>query len=101
MSLSTFTDNVLILAIENCLIRKIPEMFQSTMVNSMDDEMLARLGSETRSVREEREILQQDLEILGGGLTECRRYRPRDVTGECCISAQACRVQDAADLIKS
>ncbi|KAM7201104.1 P-loop containing nucleoside triphosphate hydrolase protein [Rhypophila sp. PSN 637] len=78
MSLSTFTENIMILAIENCLIRKIPEMFQSIMVNSMDDDMLARLGSETRSVREEREMLQQDLEILDGGLNECKRYRPRE-----------------------
>ncbi|KAM7203198.1 interferon-induced GTP-binding protein Mx [Naviculisporaceae sp. PSN 640] len=82
MSLSTFTDNILVLAVENCLIRKVPEMFQSTMVTSMDDEMLARLGSETRSVREEREMLQQDLEILDGGLKECKRYRPRESRGE-------------------
>lgn len=82
MSLSTFTDNILILAVENCLIRKVPEMFQSTMVTSMDDDMLARLASETRSVREEREMLQQDLEILDSGLRECKRYRPREPRGE-------------------
>lgn len=83
MSLSTFTENIMILAVENCLIRKIPDMFASTMITSMNDDMLARLASETRKVREERETLQQDLGVLDSGLRECKRYRPpRELTGK-------------------
>jgi len=82
MSLSTFTENIMILAVENCLIRKIPDMFASTMITSMEDEVLAKLGSETRKVREERETLQLDLSVLEGGLRECKKYRPpRELIG--------------------
>jgi len=83
MSLSTFTENIMILAVENCLIRKIPDMFASTMITSMEDEVLAKLGSETRKVREERETLQLDLSVLEGGLRECKKYRPpRELIGK-------------------
>jgi hypothetical protein len=76
MSLRIFTENVMVLAIENCLIRKVPDIFETGMVDKMDDEMLARLASETRVVRDEREMLEHDLEVLGRGLNECKRHRP-------------------------
>ena len=83
MSLRTFTENVMILAVENCLIRRIPDIFEITMVTHMDDEKLASLASETRAVRDEREMLQRDVEVLERGLGECKRHRPRELPGEC------------------
>ena len=57
MSLHTFTENVIVLAVENCLLRKIPSIFEPSVVVRMDDEQLASLGGETERSRNEREDL--------------------------------------------
>ena len=73
MSLATFTDNVIILAVENCLVKRIPSMFTTELLNDMDDQMVARLASETRKVRDERERYTEELRVLEEGLSICRR----------------------------
>ncbi|KAK8053611.1 hypothetical protein PG996_012912 [Apiospora saccharicola] len=79
MALRTFTDNVIILAIENCLIQELPSIFTTEMVNQMDDTELDRLASESEDVKEERAQLQKEHDALKGGLKSCNRYRERGV----------------------
>ncbi|KAH8893677.1 hypothetical protein GQ53DRAFT_717249 [Thozetella sp. PMI_491] len=77
MCLRTFTENVMILAAENCLIRHIPNIFEPTMVSEMSDTAVCALGSETREVCEQRNMLEGDLKVLGEGLQECKKFKPR------------------------
>jgi hypothetical protein len=81
MSLNTFTDNIIVLAVENCLIRKIPSVFDPALVLKMDDERLSLLAGETERTQNEREYLTEDLEILTRGLAECKRYRSKEMPG--------------------
>ncbi|KAK6827334.1 Interferon-induced GTP-binding protein Mx [Apiospora arundinis] len=78
MALRTFSDNVIILAIENCLIQEIPLIFTTQMVNQMELDELVRLAAEPQEVREDRAQLQEDHEALKEGLALCKQYRERD-----------------------
>ncbi|KAI0002774.1 P-loop containing nucleoside triphosphate hydrolase protein [Xylariaceae sp. FL0662B] len=80
MSLRTFTDNVIVLAIENCLIRDLPSIFTTEKVNQMDDSELACLASESPEIQVNRNELQAEYDALKRGLELCNKYRPRKVT---------------------
>jgi hypothetical protein len=82
MSLRTFTDNVIILAVENCLISKLPSLITTANVDEMDDATVTRLAAEPIEIRQIREEYERDIQTLGEGLRICKRFRPRESTGE-------------------
>jgi hypothetical protein len=81
MSLKIFTDNIIILAVENCLICELPSILEPNMVNHMDDDQIKELVAERPEVTEERERLQKALNALKEGLKACRRHRVLEPTG--------------------
>jgi hypothetical protein len=82
MSRRTFTDNVINLAIESCLICHIPDILTPTMVDSMDKERLSELAAESEEITTRRGNLQEEVDILRQGLAQCRRYKPRQMTSK-------------------
>ncbi|TRX89301.1 hypothetical protein FHL15_009738 [Xylaria flabelliformis] len=80
LSLRIFTDNVIILAIENCLIKDLPTIFTTGVVSQMNDEMLERLAAESADIQVERAELEVECEALQKGLDLCRTYRTRNAT---------------------
>lgn len=48
----------------------------------MDDTRLEELAAESEEIRVRRTQLQSDIKLLKQGLDQCRRYRPRGVTGK-------------------
>ncbi|KAK1962852.1 hypothetical protein LY78DRAFT_220912 [Colletotrichum sublineola] len=77
MALRTFTDNLINLAIESCLIQDLPAIFTPKLVNRMDNERLAELAAESEEIRNHRSQLREDIKLLKQGLEQCRRYKPR------------------------
>lgn len=67
------------LAVESCLVRKIPEILTPISVGKMTDERLTELAAESEDSQSQRGQLQEDVEVLESGLAVCRRYRPRHV----------------------
>jgi hypothetical protein len=63
-----FIDNVAILAIENCLLRPLEQIFSNQVINSMDDEEIEKLAGESQEVKEERERLSRELKKLETGM---------------------------------
>jgi hypothetical protein len=82
MSRRTFTDNVINLAIESCLVCDIPDILTPTKVDRMSEERLAELAAESTEMTSRRKNLDEEIGILREGLAQCRRYRPRTVTRE-------------------
>ncbi|KAI0478064.1 P-loop containing nucleoside triphosphate hydrolase protein [Xylaria cf. heliscus] len=80
LSLRIFTDNVIILAIENCLIKDLPTIFTTGLVSQMDDDMLERLAAESADIKLERAELEVECEALQKGLDLCKTYRTRNST---------------------
>lgn len=83
MGLRTFTDNLINLAIESCLVQDLRNLFTPRLVNDMDHEKLAHFAAESEEVCNYRSQLRDDIKLLQEGLEQCRRYRPREtVRGE-------------------
>ncbi|KAJ4865473.1 dynamin family domain-containing protein [Trichoderma breve] len=78
MSRRTFTDNVVHLVVENCLISKLPDILSARVVTQMSDEIVKRLVEESDEVKRERSQLADEIEKLKTGLQSCQRSRPRD-----------------------
>lgn len=77
MALRTFTDNLINLAIESCLVQDLPNLLTPRLVNSMDAGKLAEFAAESEEVRNYRSQLREDIKLLKQGLEQCRRYKPR------------------------
>ncbi|KAL2256669.1 hypothetical protein VTK26DRAFT_1324 [Humicola hyalothermophila] len=80
MALRTFTDNVINLAIESCLIFDIPNILAPTKVNAMSPDKLAELVAETEEVQTERKLLQEQTKLLREALSKCQRHKHRELT---------------------
>ncbi|KAK3363194.1 P-loop containing nucleoside triphosphate hydrolase protein [Lasiosphaeria hispida] len=77
MSLKVFANNVVILALENCLISEMPEILTPDKVQDMSDETVISLASESKQIKREREELLDQLAKLQAGFAACQEYRPR------------------------
>ncbi|KAH7146183.1 P-loop containing nucleoside triphosphate hydrolase protein [Dactylonectria macrodidyma] len=81
MSRRTFTENVINLAIEACLICDIPNILTPTQVGIMSDERLRELAEESQDIQSRRTHLEEEIGILGHGLNQCILCKPRGITG--------------------
>ncbi|KAH8900811.1 dynamin family protein [Thozetella sp. PMI_491] len=81
MSLTTFTDNVINLAIESCLVCDIPDILAPAKVYKMNKVTLETLAAESEEVLEKRVILADRVRILEDGLKKCRQSRLRGAVG--------------------
>ncbi|KAM0230478.1 hypothetical protein ACHAPO_009243 [Fusarium lateritium] len=81
MSRRTFTDNVISLAIERCLIYSLPDILTPTEVNNLTDDQLEELAAERPETTSRRTLLNAEIKVLQDGLKTCRKYRPRTVAG--------------------
>jgi hypothetical protein len=81
MSHRTFTENVINLAVDNCLMRDIPRILTPEKVIQMTEETLKDLASESSDILSKREFLQQQARKLREGLQVCQQHRRREVPG--------------------
>jgi len=81
LSLLTFAENVVNLAVEGGLISDLPSIMTPSMVIRMDEERLKELASESEETQVERNTLQREVEILGEGLRKCRMARVQERAG--------------------
>ncbi|OAQ67158.1 dynamin family protein [Pochonia chlamydosporia 170] len=80
MSRRTFTDTVINLAIESCLIRNLPDILTPTKVDKMGEERIRELAAEAEDAQARRDQLKEETIVLREGLEQCRKYKPRGVT---------------------
>ncbi|KAF4503070.1 Mx2 (GTPase) [Fusarium agapanthi] len=82
VAVNRFIDDVSILAIENCLISKLPSLFTSSSVAEMSDENLYSLAAENEASSVERKYLELKQGILEKGLQDLKSlYKHRTVRG--------------------
>ncbi|KAK1756313.1 hypothetical protein QBC47DRAFT_460164 [Echria macrotheca] len=75
VALNRFIDDVGVLAIENCLISKLPTLFRASNFPEMSGEALAHLVGETPESSLERKRLEEKREILKTGLQSLHKRR--------------------------
>ncbi|KND94642.1 Dynamin-like protein 4C [Tolypocladium ophioglossoides CBS 100239] len=75
MTLETFMTNVIILAVENQLMSRIPDIFTMSKIVRLEEDELKRLAGESEDVQATREDIQRDLDKLRTGLELCEQWR--------------------------
>lgn len=84
VALKKFVDDVSVLAVEQCLVSKLPTLFQSDIVFDLEDREIARLAADSDDAKLERSRLSEKLSVLEEGKTRLLRldaHRP-PVLGE-------------------
>ncbi|AEO70592.1 uncharacterized protein THITE_2156327 [Thermothielavioides terrestris NRRL 8126] len=81
MSLRTFVDNIINLAVEGCLVCDLPNILTPRKVDKMSADQLTELAAESDEVQSQRMVLRREVRILREGLRRCQRNRPRELTG--------------------
>lgn len=72
---------MIILAVENCLIKDLPTIITTDIVSRMVDKLVEKMAAESSDVRAERNELENECEALEKGLKLCEEYRDRNPTG--------------------
>jgi 20S proteasome alpha/beta subunit len=73
LALRIFTENVVILAVENQLVSEIPQLFTTEKIVGMDDATVEALAAESPDIQEKRRKLQRQLDQLNKGVQLCRK----------------------------
>ncbi|RBR12056.1 hypothetical protein FVER53590_04403 [Fusarium verticillioides] len=82
VAVNRFIDDVSVLAIEDCLISKLPSLFTASSVAEMSDETLHLLAGENEESANERKRLEQKQGILEKGLQDLKSlYKHSTVAG--------------------
>ncbi|KAF2788092.1 hypothetical protein K505DRAFT_286749 [Melanomma pulvis-pyrius CBS 109.77] len=76
MTILIFINNVASLAVEQCLLTKLPKIFSSTTIREMNDEKLELVASESRETRSEREHVAERVKVLQKGLQTLKQVHP-------------------------
>ncbi|OCK79504.1 hypothetical protein K432DRAFT_354779 [Lepidopterella palustris CBS 459.81] len=71
---TTFIDNVVILAIENCLVQPLESIFTTQTVNQLHHTVVTQLAAEPTYVQANRNQFKSDLEKLEAGLRTCNSF---------------------------
>lgn len=72
---------MIILGIENCLVKELPTILTTSAVSQMKDDMLEKLAAESADIQVERIELEAEREALQKGLDLCKSYRSRNSAG--------------------
>jgi hypothetical protein len=78
-----FVDDFSVLAIEQCLVEKLPNLFMPQMVYDLTDEDVTSLAGESESATAERQRINDKFRILTAGLQDLKlldKHRP-DTSG--------------------
>lgn len=65
-----FVDDVSVLAIEQCLIQKLPSIFSSDVICDLTDEQVGMLAGESADMSIERSHMTEKRKLLQEGLTQ-------------------------------
>lgn len=76
----TFVENVAILAIENCLLSPLEDLFSSQTVVGMDDDQIQKVAAEPSETQKERTRLNEELDKLRRGRDTLDAYRPEETS---------------------
>lgn len=77
VAVNRFIDDASILAIEDCLIKKLPMLFRSSNVLKMSEQDISRLAGETPETSLERRSLEEKRRILETGLQSLKSLHKR------------------------
>lgn len=100
--MKNLVDDVSTLAVEECLIQRLPSLLSTEAICDLTDAELQRIAGENDRAAAERAQTTEKLEILRSGLTELKRlkkYNPSTSNFQVCILARIFPLNFEADSI--
>ena len=82
MALKKFIDDVSVLAVEQCLVRRLPLVLSSDLICDLSDDDVQRLAVESPDIAPERMRMTEKLRILQEGLTQLTRLDSSSLVSE-------------------
>ncbi|KJZ70525.1 hypothetical protein HIM_10069 [Hirsutella minnesotensis 3608] len=73
VALKNYVDDVSVLAVENCLVQRLPEIISTNAICDLDDEDVCRLAGESPETSAERVRLAEKIRVLEEGLERLKR----------------------------
>jgi len=71
----TFIDNVMILAVEKCLVSKIPSLVHSIIASNLYPDAVSRLTGQLAAVDLSMSSLNTEIEALKAALSTCEKHK--------------------------
>jgi len=75
MSLRTFAENVINLAVEGCLVQDLPKILNSSTILDMSENELRNLAQESQDISSTRKSLDEQIKNLSVAVDKCRKQR--------------------------
>ncbi|KAK4134804.1 dynamin family protein [Trichocladium antarcticum] len=75
VALKTLVDDVSVLAIERCLLQKLPSILSSDIICGLADEQIEDIAAESSESAAERALVTEKLGVLESGMAELKRLR--------------------------
>lgn len=94
MARRTFTDNVMNLAIERCLVRRLPEIFPAKKLAEIKEEKLIKVAAEPAATSARRRQLQDEITTLEQGLSKCKSWQPLPTRNSLGTTASSKKARD-------
>ena len=88
MALKRAIDDFATLAVENCLISKMPGLFTPETVAGWSDEDIESLAAESQETMDERNVLLVKFDVLSKGLAGLQRLARHRQPVDCKLAAQ-------------
>jgi hypothetical protein len=73
-SLDTMINNIATLGVERCLLHELKDLFPADKMDTLSDELVARVASEPPEIRTERYKARSQATVLENVIQTCRRY---------------------------
>lgn len=91
--MKTVIDDVSVLAVERCLIQKLPDLFSPEIVYDLTDAEIQRIAGENHESAAERMLTMEKLRVLEGGVSDLKRLKKHNHTmleTQVCIPQNSC-----------
>ncbi|KAI1325842.1 P-loop containing nucleoside triphosphate hydrolase protein [Xylariaceae sp. FL0255] len=94
VAIKTLVDDISVLAIEKCLVQKLPHLFSPEVICNLTDGEIHTMAAESEASIADRKRISEKLSVLQGGLTKLGKFKRRFISASLVNSLKGMRGGD-------